>query len=243
MLNDNNFAFNGAFAVGAECTYMPYGERLKATRVLRGFTQNELAEKVGVSESTIRKLEKDSRLTKSHFKIASVLQCDPSWLYSGEKPSIDSTELNYSAPELDVGQVCRLMEDEHASALSLNYDNINRASYSPLSNRAFSVRVTSPVNSPALNMSDVVFIDPEAEVVSGALVALLVQSHSGVELVIRRLFTESGCVFMEPDDKVRYGTLCQEVRLVDSIDELLGITSDRALVVGVATEKSSPLFY
>lgn len=239
----NALIHDAPFNVGSECVTMAYGERLKATRIKRGFTQHELADRVGVSESTIRKLEKDSRLTKSHFKIASVLQCDPAWLYSGEKTSFDSGELNYSAPMLNVEQVCILMEDSSITSSSFNSFPVNRASSFPLSQRAFSVRVDSPVNEPDLKLNDIVFIDPDAEVVSGSIVALLVPGESRLELILRRIYLESGSIFIEPVDKDRYSFLCQSVSLVDDVSELIRFDSRSAFLVGVATEKSAPLYY
>lgn len=63
---------------------MEYGERLKTARRLRNMTQHELAEKSGVKQTTISKIERgDQKGSKSDMDLCFALQINPVWLSRG----------------------------------------------------------------------------------------------------------------------------------------------------------------
>lgn len=66
---------------------MALGDRLKAARKAIGMTQQQLAEKTGVSQGLISDLEKNVYPTSSHVpKMASILKVDALYLSDGVMP-------------------------------------------------------------------------------------------------------------------------------------------------------------
>jgi transcriptional regulator with XRE-family HTH domain len=63
------------------------GQRLRATRLVRGLTQDALAERSGVDARVIRRLERGDALARRFTTIAAlarVLDIAPSWLLSDD---------------------------------------------------------------------------------------------------------------------------------------------------------------
>jgi SOS-response transcriptional repressor LexA len=62
------------------------GDRIKKARNKAGFTQGELAKKVGITYPTLNKYEKNHRVPNSQIlgRIAKELNCNPGWLLTGE---------------------------------------------------------------------------------------------------------------------------------------------------------------
>ncbi len=63
-----------------------FGQRLRALRERRGWRKSELAEKIGVSLTTIQQYE-NGQMPKGEFavRLARVLQCSLDWLLAGEE--------------------------------------------------------------------------------------------------------------------------------------------------------------
>ena len=96
---------------------MTFGERLKAARSQRGYTQEQLAQQIGVAKSTLTGYEKGNR-EPDVFKIKKIVEAlnvDADYLLGIEKaPSEDCASLD--ASEFDA-----LFETFHAGLLSLGY--------------------------------------------------------------------------------------------------------------------------
>lgn len=75
---------------------MTIGEKIKNLREVRGYTLEELGEKIGVGKSTVRKWEngmiKNMRRDKI-AKLAEVLGCSPLYLLGYEDMNLSSKEL------------------------------------------------------------------------------------------------------------------------------------------------------
>jgi len=74
---------------GITLPIMKIGERLKLAREKAKLTQGQLAEKTGVSQQTISKLETGkSDSTSEVVQLAAVLAVSPEWLVTGEDPLV-----------------------------------------------------------------------------------------------------------------------------------------------------------
>lgn len=84
---------------------MSFGERLKESRLHHGFTQQQIAEKIGVAKSTYNGYEKESRepdLFKLK-KLIEVLQIDSSWLLGIDEPLCADVEKPPASAKADTG--------------------------------------------------------------------------------------------------------------------------------------------
>lgn len=75
------------------------GKRIKERRMYFNYTLDELAERTGISKSTISKMEngKLKTINRSYIdKLANVLDCEASWLMHLEDAPV--VQLSYSAP-------------------------------------------------------------------------------------------------------------------------------------------------
>jgi len=90
-------------------------ERLSAARQKSGFTQAELAQRAGVSQSTIAQIESGRNSgTKFAFRLANALQISVEWLLAGkgtmEMLTSDEVALTYAFSNLRKGVSINLME-------------------------------------------------------------------------------------------------------------------------------------
>ena len=99
---------------------MSLGSRIRELRLIKGWTQTELARRSGVSQPTISAYETDS--DKDHkvdvlFRIAGALQVSPDYLRTGKGP-VDLQDLHGSISDL-MREVQECSEDEIGLALSI----------------------------------------------------------------------------------------------------------------------------
>ncbi|MGR2678695.1 helix-turn-helix domain-containing protein [Chromobacterium haemolyticum] len=83
-----------------------YGERIRAAREARGWTQEQLARKVGIGRSTLSTIESNGldTTTEVFFSLAKALNLNPNWLYAGKgprEPVVPSESAYVSAESLD----------------------------------------------------------------------------------------------------------------------------------------------
>lgn len=79
---------------------MKFGEKLKELRKLRGLTQKELAEAVGVSQRTIAGYESDGkypRYREIYYTLAGILDVNPSALMTDEGAFITEASESYGS--------------------------------------------------------------------------------------------------------------------------------------------------
>ena len=99
--------------------------RLKDARKAAGMTQQSLARKVGVSQSTIASLETGEHKTATNLaEIAAVLGVEALWLSSGRGPkTADATirVVDHGVPErvIELAKKLALVPDEKLKAVSV----------------------------------------------------------------------------------------------------------------------------
>lgn len=76
------------------------GDRIEAARSAKHMSKAELAERLGVKKSTIRKWENDQSEPRSNrlYMMAGILDCNVMWLLNGEG---DVPEQGKSSPQFD----------------------------------------------------------------------------------------------------------------------------------------------
>ncbi len=89
---------------------MALGERVRKRREELGLSQKQLAEKAGVSYSTINKLEKrDSKSSQNPDDLAHALGVRLNWLTKGEEPMLETQSLTNVSPAPDLYQKVPLL--------------------------------------------------------------------------------------------------------------------------------------
>lgn len=70
-----------------------FSDRLRYTRLQRGYTQVELAHRAGLSQSAVASYESDKRQSsRAIFKLAIALGVDAQWLDTGNGPMVSTEE-------------------------------------------------------------------------------------------------------------------------------------------------------
>lgn len=105
----------------AEEWYSPeaatFGDRLAAARERENMTQAQMARRLGIKASTLRKWEEDlSEPRANHLSImAGVLNVSMMWLLNGEGEGLDAPLEADGAPDSDLEAIMRDMRDLRAT--------------------------------------------------------------------------------------------------------------------------------
>lgn len=178
-------------------------ERLKTARKSAGLTQNQLAEKIGVSQNTIQKIESGGD-TKYIIQLANALNVEASWLQTGEG------EMCSHVDDVDVIDKDKDYSDTHISIdmydIKLSAGNgkpviewVPRKSDEPLLFREawFKAKRLSPKNckamyvrghsmAPVLEDWDTVIVDiSDTEIADGEVYAVVYNKHFYIKQIIR----------------------------------------------------------
>ena len=103
------------------------GMRLEEARVLKGLRQYELAQKVGVGNSTISRFERGLEGVSPNIfnRIAIALDCDPTWLLTG-KTAIEISSAPSVGARLELARILKgLRQKELAQRLGLSINTIS----------------------------------------------------------------------------------------------------------------------
>lgn len=237
MLSNTHFM---EFVVGLPCPDISYGQRLLFTRKARGLTQQQLADRIeSCTAAAVRLVEKGGRLSVYHFAFSDVLNVDPLWLHCGESKD---RAFDFYAPLVEPFDYTEAMVAGDCLD-SVPRDSMVRSGLSLLSDRSFAVRISSNLNFPRLSPDDVVIVDPNAEVESGAMVALIVFGSNGFELIFRTIRAEGSSYTIEVENE-RFSTENRRALLVDSVGALSSNNDDGLLdvfLVGPVVERITSL--
>lgn len=97
-------------ATGGGVTVVRCGERLRAARTFKDWTQAQLAEASGVSQSLISQLERSGTATGSEYtvRLARALDVSPDWLADEQGPMRPTT---YAVTDPKLIAICVAMQD------------------------------------------------------------------------------------------------------------------------------------
>ncbi|MBF0095978.1 MAG: helix-turn-helix domain-containing protein [Magnetococcales bacterium] len=161
---------------------MNFGERISAARKNAKFTQKELADRVGISQTAVHKLEKNrSKSSRRTVTIALVCGVDPIWLETGRgevtlggaRPGMSAEELNHAVeggelrrtplfarlPRISWEEAARLCADPAGSFYPASVET-----WLPIapktSDKAFALAVPDDSMEPEFSEGEVIVLDP-----------------------------------------------------------------------------------
>lgn len=85
----------------------PFGRRLFESREAAGFTQDQVAEKIGMSQGTLGEAETSGKRSGYTPQLAALYKVDPVWLATGREP----TKKTIAAPIKDAKPPRQLIQD------------------------------------------------------------------------------------------------------------------------------------
>lgn len=181
-----------------------FADRIKIARERLTLTQEQLAEKVGISQVAINKLEKGKALhTRFLIPLAKALKVTPEWLLFGETSenlqSIDKVDI-ISVPLVEWEWLVKWGSDYFVNLE--NKENLAMV-FAPavVGEKAFAVRLEndSMVSSSygnSFSVGEIIVISPYKSYKSGSFV--IAHHRETHECIFRQYFTESGMGWLIP---------------------------------------------
>lgn len=187
---------------------MKIGDRLRQARTLKGWSQQELADRSGVKQGAISKIERgDQDTTAFVVKLASALQVSPEWLESGA-PGRGLVEPNTSsgpAVHRDVPVISWVQAGAWAEIID-NFAPGDAEEWLPVPRRvgprAYILRVrgdsmTSPYpNGKSYPDGTLIVVDPDVQADSGSFV--VVRLEDSQEATFKQLVLDGGRKYLKP---------------------------------------------
>lgn len=209
-----------------------FGKRLKEARKHGGFTQVQLAKKVGISQSTVAELERSGNGSSHVAVIAAVCRVSPLWLASGTGAMLDGIAKQAidleNNPDYPAIRRVRFKLSAGASGFGVDYaDDLGPpivfqkdwySSKGLVPEKLFATKVINGSMEPGLFDGDTVVVNTaQTEPRDGVVFAV---NYEG-EMVIKRLMRDDGQWWLTSDnpDQRRYPRkVCHEgVRLIGEI--------------------------
>ena len=129
---------------GKDVRILSMGSRIKEARIQKGFTQEYLAKKIGVTKSAIANYENEISTPKIEllYKLFDVLQCDANYLYQDEMNSLADKDENMTLSLKEKTHIKKYRTlDEHGKKavdciLNVEYERVEstRTPVIPISN-------------------------------------------------------------------------------------------------------------
>ncbi|ADZ91071.1 helix-turn-helix domain-containing protein [Marinomonas mediterranea] len=189
---------------------MNIAERVKTQRIHLGLTQTELANKVGISQQSLQKIE-DARTSNPRklLALAKALECTPEWLQFGiEGVSSGEAESNveaapFKAPSKKLPVVSHVQAGAWSEAIdyrSLADDIEWEESPFSASDNAFWLKVvgdsmTSPVGT-SIPEGHLILVDPDIPADNGSLVVAKLDGTD--EVTFKKLYIDAGQKYLKP---------------------------------------------
>lgn len=164
---------------------MTIGERVKAARERKGFTQDELAHKLGYkSRSSINKIEKERDIPRSMIvKLAEILDVTPAYLMGWDEEKKDKS--NISAIYKKSIRMIPVFESVSAGFGAYADDQI--LDYCPFiissekeAAETIAIRVSGDSMSPKIEDGDIIRVHKQESVDSGSIAVVLLDGEEGL---------------------------------------------------------------
>jgi len=208
---------------------MSIGGRVKLARKAAGLTQSDLAEKVGIKQSTISELERgDSRSTTHLALIAKFCSVSTEYL---QGISDSSLPINYAPDPSNLGgerlHVARyvpeisLVQAGEWTEVSVQQD-LDSAVHWPCPVKCgpdtFALRVEGLSMSPDFPPGIIIFVDPEVQPESGKKVVAFLEDENTA--TFKQYFEDAGKKFlkaMNPDWPTQYTEINGNCRIIGTV--------------------------
>ena len=176
---------------------MDIAERVKERRKQLGLTQYQLADLVGVAQTSIQKLERgDTKNPRNIEALARGLQCSPEFLRFGISDNINSNV----APGPTLKAAVPLISWVQAGAWSdinevREFDADRYLCPVKCSDQTFALKVQGVSMEPKFYDGDLIFVDPEADCIHGSYVVARLDDDN--QATFKQLIIESGHKFLK----------------------------------------------
>ncbi|WP_435234513.1 LexA family protein [Psychromonas sp. PT13] len=178
---------------------MNISTRIKSRRKLLGLSQEELAERIGVSQNAIHKLEDGTtQKPRKIFELANVLQCNAEWLLTGKGSPLPEASNVEEGPELH-GQYPVISWVQAGDWTTIYEINRHDAEYYPCpvkcSDKTFLLKVRGQSMAGTFNENELIFVDPAIEAVNGKYVVARLDDEN--EATLKQLIIEGGHKYLK----------------------------------------------
>lgn len=164
---------------------MTIGERVKAARERKGFTQDELAQKLGYkSRSSINKIEKERDIPRSMIvKLAEILDVTPAYLMGWDEEKKDKSNISAVYQK----NIRMIPVFESVSAGFGAYADNQILDYCPFiinsekeAAETIAIRVSGDSMSPKIEDGDIIRVHKQESVDSGSIAVVLLDGEEGL---------------------------------------------------------------
>jgi SOS-response transcriptional repressor LexA len=172
------------------------GDRIKFARNKAGFTQVELAKKIGITYPTLNKYERNHRVPNSQIlsRIAKELHCNPGWLLTGEGNMLyESSALNATA----VSNIPVLGRVPAGFPDRVSEEIVEYISLSKIPSRAYALIVKGSNMGPNIKDGDYAIFSPHSDIQNGDII--VVNDEWG-ESTLKRYRTKDDEVLLSSDN-------------------------------------------
>ena len=178
---------------------MNISTRIKSRRKLLGLSQEELAERIGVSQNAIHKLEDGTtQKPRKIFELANVLQCNAEWLLTGKGSPLPEASNVEEGPELH-GQYPVISWVQAGDWTTIYEINRHDAEYYPCpvkcSDKTFLLKVRGQSMAGTFKENELIFVDPAIEAVNGKYVVARLDDEN--EATLKQLIIEGGHKYLK----------------------------------------------
>ncbi|MCA0214761.1 MAG: helix-turn-helix domain-containing protein [Proteobacteria bacterium] len=188
-----------------------FGDRLRQRRKKRGLSQQQLADRSGIGQSFLSKLESHkAQATTEILALAAALECTPQWLRSGEGPeegipgesNVKDVHSKGGVPVISWVKAGNWadIEDAFLAEDAESWVDVYRGS---VGKHAFALRVegdsmTSPIPGDRLSFPEgtILIVDPDREAKPGDFV--IAKDVITQQATFKRLMYDAGRWFLRP---------------------------------------------
>lgn len=186
---------------------MSIADRVKIQRTHLGLTQTELANRIGISQQSLQKIE-DGRTSNPRklLALAKALECTPEWLQFGIENGREASNVEaapFHAPSKKLPVISQVQAGAWSEAIdyrSLGDDIEWEESPFSASDNAFWLKVvgdsmTSPVGV-SIPEGHLILVDPNVPADNGSLVVAKLEGTD--EVTFKKLFIDAGQKYLKP---------------------------------------------
>lgn len=189
---------------------MDYGERLRTARRARNWTQAELAEKSGVPQGTISKIERgDQETSRYDVLLADALEISATWLARGTgqmtpHANVSEQTATYTASQKSVPVISQVQAGQWAEAVDLFEPGAAeewRPAPATTGEHAIWLRVvgdsmTNPHGQPSVPEGALILVEPTLAPDNGKFVVARMEETG--EVTFKKLVLDAGRKFLKP---------------------------------------------
>ena len=178
---------------------MDIASRLKRLRKIAGLTQLQLAEKIGVAQNSIQKIESgDTKNPRNIESLAHVLNCSPEYLQYGVGELDNASygpSLKKTIPLINFVQAGS-WHDIGDIREATSYYNSSLVCPVNCSDLSFALRVQGVSMEPKFFDGDLIFVDPESAAENGSFVVARLDDEN--QATFKQLIIEGGKKYLKP---------------------------------------------